>query len=92
MRFATTPVHEPAQPTGTKADGRDQFVPDSVDGQDLKGFHGWRIGVTICAVTSGLVFVINTTLTVWACFRYSLQAGLGTIQEGKRKETKTLNL
>ena len=50
------------------------------------------MGVTVCAVTSGLVFAINTTLTVWGYFKYSLQDGLGTIQDGHCEDTKTLNL
>lgn len=53
-----------------------------------KYLHGWRMGITICAVTAGKVFLINLILTIWAIAKYGLQKeGFGTIQEGNCKET-----
>ena len=54
--------------------------------------QGWRMGVTLCAITSALVFLTNLTLTVWASSKYGLQEGVGTIHQGSCKKTKSLSL
>ena len=50
------------------------------------------MGVTLCAITSGLVFLTNLTLTVWASSKYGLQEGVGTIHQGSCRRTRSLSL
>ena len=50
------------------------------------------MGVALCAATSGLVFVLNLTLTVWASSKYGLEAGVGTIHYGSCDKTRSLSL
>ena len=50
------------------------------------------MGVTLCAITSGLVFLTNLTLTVWASLKYGLQEGVGTIHQGSCRRTRSLSL
>lgn len=50
------------------------------------------MGVTLCAITSGLVFLTNLTLTVWASSKYGLREGVGTIHEGSCRRTRSLSL
>ena len=55
--------------------------------------HGWRMGITLCAATSGTVFMINLVLTAWALSKYGLtKEGVGIIQEGSCKKTAHLSL
>ena len=55
-------------------------------------FQGWRMGVTLCATTSGIVLIINFCVMIWAAAGAGLKGGLQTLQQGSCKETKTLNL
>lgn len=69
----------------------------SVEGRttpkDPKYLHGWRMGISMCAATAGIVFVINLVLTIWASATYGLkEGGLGTIQEGSCKDTARMSL
>lgn len=50
------------------------------------------MGVALCAITSGVVFIVNLALTVWVGLKYGLEDGFGTIQHGHCKETKDLSL
>ena len=50
------------------------------------------MGVSLCAITSALVFLTNITLTVWASSKYGLQDGVGTIHEGSCKKTRSLSI
>ena len=60
--------------------------------QKPKYFQGWRMGVTLCAATTGTVLVINVLLTVSASIRYGVHGGFGTIQEGSCRITRNLSL
>ena len=55
-------------------------------------FHRWRMGVTLCAATTGNVLLINVILTVIAYTKYGLSGSLGTLQEGGCRSTKKLTL
>ena len=50
------------------------------------------MGVTLCAIASGVVFLTNLTLTVWASSKYGLQEGVGTIHQGSCKRTRSLSI
>ena len=55
--------------------------------------HGWRMGITLCAATSGTVLMINLVLTAWALSKYGLtKEGVGIIQEGSCTKTAHLSL
>ena len=60
--------------------------------QKPKYFEGWRMGVTLCAATTGTVLMINVVLTVFASIKYGLYDGFGTLQEGSCQTTKDLSL
>ena len=55
-------------------------------------FHGWRVGVFICAVIAGLVFTVNVAVTIWAATKFGVQKGIGTIQDGSCAEARSLSL
>lgn len=55
-------------------------------------YHGWQMGVLLCAVITGAVLFINVVLTIWASIKYGLQEGLATIQDGSCQKTKNLSL
>lgn len=55
-------------------------------------FHGWRMSVSVCAGTAGVVLLINSILTLWASIKYGNEGGFATLQEGSCKKTKTLSL
>ena len=53
--------------------------------------HGWRAGTIICAMTAGIVFLINLVMIVWASAKYPVNDGLGTIQQGSCSKTRIMN-
>lgn len=54
---------------------------------------GWRTGVTYSAIAAVVVLLINVSLTLWASKKYGQDGrGLGTIFEGKCKQTKRASL
>lgn len=55
--------------------------------QRVQGYH---VGVVCCAAVSGVVFIINLTLTIWSYKYYGVQHGLGTIRDGSCSQTKSL--
>ena len=55
-------------------------------------FQGWRMGVTICTITTGVVLVINLSVMIWVAAGADFEGGLRTLQQGSCKETKNLNL
>ena len=55
-------------------------------------FQGWRMGITLCAVTAGSVLIVNVVLNVFASIKYGVHDGLGTLQEGSCHTTKNLSL
>ena len=60
--------------------------------QIRRHFQGWRMGVTLCATTTGIVLVINLSVMIWAAAGAGLKGGLQTLQQGSCKETKKLSL
>lgn len=70
----------------TKKWGRDRKKARPLD------FHGWRVGVTVCASTAATVLIVNIGLTIWASAKNGLSNGLATIQEGSCQKTKDLSL
>ena len=67
-------------------------VSEEEEDQKPKYFQGWRMGFTICAVTSGTVLMINVILTIVASTKFGLKNGIGTLQEGSCQVTKNLSL
>lgn len=89
MLFGTEPLLNSTKRKDSEEKAHKQIF---VEGKSVlrkgKYLHGWRMGITICAVTAGTVFLINLSLTIWAISKYGLQKeGFGTIQEGSCKET-----
>ena len=55
-------------------------------------FQGWHFGVIACAVAAGVIFVVNTMLTIWASATLDFSSFIGIIQEEKCDKTKHLDL
>ncbi|KAF6222037.1 hypothetical protein HO133_001123 [Letharia lupina] len=55
-------------------------------------FQGWRMGVTLCAITTGTVLVINLIVITCVAAGDGLEGGLGTLQQGSCQKTKHLSL
>ena len=55
-------------------------------------FHGWRVGVTTCAIIAGVVFTVNLAVTIWAATKFGIQNGVGTIQDGSCDKSRSLSL
>lgn len=45
-------------------------------------FKSWKVGVTINAVMTTAVLLVNIILTVWASVRFGLEGGIGTAHSG----------
>lgn len=54
--------------------------------------HGNRFSILFCAVSAGIVALINSVLTIWAWKSFGVKAGFGTIQHGNCDQTKKLSL
>jgi len=90
VRSSTAPLFESAESKIFPRPCKDVI---SVHAPDPKSriagsFHGWRMGVTLCASTAAIVFIINLVLTIWASLKYAHDGGLGTIQYGSCKRTR----
>ena len=70
----------------------DSGLPDGEKLSTPGVFHGWRVGVTICAITAGAVFTVNLAVTIWAATKFGIQKGVGTIQDGNCAEIRSLSL
>ena len=57
----------------------------------LKQLEGYRFGILCCVVLSGVVLVVNVTTTIWAVSNFRVQNGLGILQDGSCKRTRTLS-
>lgn len=55
-------------------------------------FSGWRVGVTIGAITASTIFTVNLAVTIWATAKFGMQGGVGTIQDGSCAQTRSLSL
>ena len=55
-------------------------------------FQGWRMGVTLCAITTGTVLVINLIVITWIAAGDGHDGSLGVIQQGSCQKTKHLSL
>ena len=53
--------------------------------------HGWRVGVTVCAITAGAVFIVNTIATIWAVAKFGASGGIGIVQDGSCSKIRTLS-
>ena len=56
----------------------------------LSKTEGYHFGVTWCAISSAVVFLINLLVTIWASSHYGTHGGFGTIQNGNCNKTKKL--
>lgn len=54
--------------------------------------YGYRSGLLFCAGLAGTVALTNSTITIWACKRFDVVAGFGTIQHGNCNQTKKFSL
>ena len=55
-------------------------------------FQGWRMGVTLGAITTGVVLVINLSVLIWGAAGAGFEGDLRTLQQGSCKKTKDMNL
>ena len=55
-------------------------------------FQGWRMGVALCAITTGTVLVINLILITWIAAGGGHDGSLGVIQQGSCQKTKHMSL
>ena len=62
------------------------------ESQTGRHFQGWRMGVTLGAITTGVVLVINLSVMIWGAAGAGFKGGLRTLQHGTCKETKNLSL
>ena len=53
--------------------------------------QGYHFGFLFCAVSSGIVFLNNLIVTIWAVRIYDIAGGLGTIQDGSCSTTNNLS-
>ena len=56
----------------------------------LKKLQGYHFGVLCCAIVAAVVLVINLVFMIWALSKSRVQNGLGTVQDGGCKRTKTV--
>lgn len=62
-RSVTAPLLGQAQLEADAAE-QDDWLVSGKGTQSLGNFQGWRLGVALCAIASGLVLLVNLTLTV----------------------------
>ena len=55
-------------------------------------FQGWRMGVTLGAITTGVVLVINLSVMIWGATGAGFEGGLRTLQQGSCVKTHNLSL
>ena len=58
----------------------------------LKTTSGYHFGVLCCAITAGVVLLVNLILTIWAAETFGVHNGLGIVQVGSCNKTKRLSL
>ena len=55
-------------------------------------FQGWQMGVTLGAITTGVVLVINLSILIWGAAGAGFEGSLRTLQQGSCKKTKDMSL
>ncbi|MCJ1428446.1 hypothetical protein MMC29_006356 [Sticta canariensis] len=53
--------------------------------------QSWRVGIALCAMTSGLTLFVNLALTIWVSTK-GFEGGIATVQKGDCNMTKKLDL
>lgn len=53
--------------------------------------QSWRVGIALCAMTSGFTFFVNLALTIWVSTK-GFEGGIATVQNGDCNLTKKLDL
>ena len=88
----TTPALEHLRsPTPTPS--MNQTATSAKNGTQFgRHFQGWRMGVTLCAITTGVVLVINLSVMVWVAAGTDFKESLRTLQQGSCKKTKDMSL
>ena len=94
VRSSTDPLlMSPNRSDSTEGASKHVSLEKKCSFKKARYIHGWRMGITLCAVTAGTVFTINLILAVWALSKDGLEiGGFGTIQEGSCKNTARLSL
>lgn len=75
-----------------KATMNNTKYPCNFGEEDDRKLKGWRMGVAICAATTGTVLFVNVVLTIVAYSKFGQSEGLGTLQEGSCRKTKELSI
>ena len=88
----TTPALEDPRSTSPTPSVNQTATSAKKSTQIGRHFQGWRMGVTLCAITTGVVLVINLSVMIWVAAGAGLKGGLRTLQHGSCKETKNLSL
>ena len=56
----------------------------------LRKINTYHFGVLCCAWTSGIVLILNITITTWAGSKFGITAGIGTFQHGNCSRSSKL--
>ena len=88
----TTPALEDLRSTSPTPSANQTATSAKNSSRISRHFQGWRMGVTLGAITTGVVLVINLSALIWAAAGAGLRGGLQTLQHGSCKETRNLNL
>lgn len=56
----------------------------------FKALQGYHSGVTLCAVVTSVVAVLNVAFLAWALGKSGLQSGLGTLLDGSCRKANNL--
>ena len=92
LQSCSTPLLRLSDPKAALVSNNSDDGSREEEEQTPKYFQGWRMGVTLCAATTGFVLLVNVVLTVFAYTNYGQSGGLGTLQEGSCRTTKKLSL
>lgn len=57
----------------------------------LRRFESYRFGLLFCAMSCGVVFLVNLSVTIWAARKYPLSNGIGTMYDGSCDKTQLLS-
>lgn len=92
---STAPLLEASASRASASEFSDYFSKPSLHRKRTKWqtyYQGWHVWATACAVITGVVFIVNTVLTIWASRTYGVSGGLGTIYKGSCKRSESLSL
>lgn len=78
-----------------KSSIREPSIRQSIDGgleRRRRQLSGWKIGVSVCAVTAVTVGLLNISLTIWAVTNHELINGISYLYTGSCSEVASMSL